>query len=347
MTDPMIKESHHIIRPGSRTASFKEQLADVLDSVQRLSEGRRPFFLRFFISDAANQTDPLLDAMRGKGIAEASVIQQPPLDGSKISAWLWTMEGELNPIYTHKVSYGLTSDASGPEDQMESIFQGYGTALQEEEMSVAKDCIRTWIFVRDVDTNYAGVVTGRRNYFDTIGLTPDTHYIASTGIQGSHTDHRKVVVMDAYSVKGLEQAQIRYLHAKDHLNPTYEYGVTFERGVSISYGDRKHIFISGTASIDNKGRIVHEGDVAAQAVRMMDNISALLKEAGAGTGDIRSSILYLRDASDYPSVANLFKERWPMLDPIFVQAPVCRKGWLVEMECIATVIEATEGLPDL
>lgn len=341
-----VKEYHHIIRVSDPGAAFRDQLTEVLDHVETISEGRKIFFLRFFISDAANQQEMLSDVLRERGIGQASIIQQPPLDGSKIAAWLWTVEGDLNPIYIHKVSYGLIGSAPDSLGQMEDIFSEYGTSLSEENMTVADNCVRTWIFVRDVDTNYAGVVAGRRNYFGTIGLTPETHYIASTGIQGAHPDYRKVVVMDAYAVKGLKPAQVRYLQAKDNLNPTYEYGVTFERGTSISYGDRKHIFISGTASIDNKGRILHEGDVRSQAIRMMENISALLSEAGAATGDIRSAILYLRDASDYAVISRLFKERWPMLDPVFVQAPVCRPGWLIEMECVAvTMDKAIEYAP--
>ena len=317
-----IKEYHHIIRVSDTLSAFHVQLTDILDKIVALSEGKKVFFLRFFISDAANQHEVLLKAMAEKGIADASVIQQPPLDGSKISAWLWTMESELNPAYRHKVTYNLTSDAADSLSQMERIFAEYDSELADSGMNVADDCVRTWIFVRDVDTNYAGVVTGRRNYFDAIGLTSDTHYIASTGIQGSHSDYHKVVVMDAYAVDGLQPGQIRYLQAKTHLNPTYEYGVTFERATAVTYGDRKHIFISGTASIDNKGQILHEGDVRSQAVRMMENISALLEEAGAGINDIRSSILYLRDVSDYALISKLFKEYWPMLDPVFVQAPV-------------------------
>ena len=343
----MVKEYHHIIRVSDPMSSFRDQMEDVLDKVQALSEGRKIFFLRFFISDAANQQKLLVEAMSRRGLAQASVIQQPPLDGSKIAAWLWAVEGDLNPAYAHKITCNLTSEASGSLAQMEDIFTEYGASLCEEGMTVADDCVRTWIFVRDVDTNYAGVVTGRRNYFDTVGLTADTHYIASTGIQGSHPDYNKVVVMDAYAVKGLKQGQMQYLYAKDHLNPTYEYGVTFERGTSILYGDRKHIFISGTASIDNKGRILFEGDVRSQTVRMMENISALLAEAGAGLADIKSAILYLRDAADFAAVSSLFKERWPMLDPVFVQAPVCRPGWLGEMECIAALEEGEDIYPTM
>lgn len=330
-----IKEYHHIVRVGDTYASYKDQMIDVLDKLEALIEGKKVFFLRFFISDAANQQEMLLNALNDRGITEVSIIQQPPLDGSKISAWLWAFEGELNPEYQHQVTYGLTSDEGNSLDQMADIFNCYEAELGAEGKSVADDCVRTWIFVRDVDTNYAGVVVGRRNYFDKVGLTPETHYIASTGIEGSHSDYHKVVIMDAYAIKGLQPGQIQYLQAKSHLNPTYEYGVTFERGTSITYGDRKHIFISGTASIDNKGMILHEGDVRSQAVRMMDNISALLAEAESGLDDIKSAILYLRDASDHAVISALFKERWPQLDPVFVKAPVCRPGWLIEMECVA------------
>ena len=332
-----IKEYHHIVRAGDVYASYQDQMNDVLDKLEALTEGKKVFFLRFFISDAANQQESLLNALSDRGIADVSIIQQQPLDGSKISAWLWAVEGELNPEYQHQVTYGLTSDEGNSLDQMEDIFKCYEAELEAEDKSVADHCVRTWIFVRDVDTNYAGVVVGRRNYFDKIGLTPDTHYIASTGIQGAHSDYHKLVVMDAYAVKGLRPEQIQYLQAKTHLNPTYEYGVTFERGTSVTYGDRKHIFISGTASIDNKGQILNEGDVVNQAIRMMENISVLLSEADAKIDDIKSSILYLRDASDYNLIAKLFKERWPMLDPVFVQAPVCRPGWLIEMECVANL----------
>ena len=112
--------------------------------------------------------------------------------------------------------------------------------------------IRTCFFVRDVDVNYAGVVKGRKEEFVRLGLTEKTHYLASTGIQGQIADSRSLVLLDAYAVDGLQAEQIRFLHAPEYLNPTYEYGVTFERGTAVEYGDRKHIFISGTASIGGK-----------------------------------------------------------------------------------------------
>ena len=205
----------------------------------------------------------------------------------------------------------------------------------------------TFLLIVFVHGSLSGVVEGRKGRFVEMDLTEQTHYLASTGIAGTNEHKDSLVSMDAYAVDGISEDKITYLKGSTHLNPTHEYGVTFERGTCITYGDRKHIFISGTASIDNKGRILHEGDVKSQAVRMMENISALLREADSGIDEIRSAILYLRDASDYAAVSKLFKERWPMLDPVYVKAPVCRPGWLIEMECVANQFKSNTQFANL
>ena len=97
------------------------------------------------------------------------------------------------------------------------------------------------------------MVKARNEVFVTQGLTPQTHYIASTGIGGRHADKQVLVQMDTYAVLGIRQEQIHYLYAPTHLNPTYEYGVSFERGTYVDYGDRRQVFISGTASINHRG----------------------------------------------------------------------------------------------
>ena len=128
---------------------------------------------------------------------------------------------------------------------------------------------------------------------------------------------------------------MRYLQALSHLCPTSDYGVTFERGTALTYGDRRHIFISGTASIDARGKVMHTGDPAAQTGRLLENVAALLSEADAGLGDIAMAIVYLRDPSDYRTVKTVIDRSCPGLNAVFVHGPVCRPAWLVEMECIA------------
>ena len=270
-------------------------------------------------------------------------MQQPPLNGSKAALWVYfaEVEGEKG-IYTHNGYTHLWNAAlhhrnGSTGDQTQELFDKYDSLLAARNGTLENDCVRTWLFVQNVDVNYAGVVKARKEVFVTQGLTEKTHYIASTGIGGRHADPAVFVQMDTYAVQGLHAEQIRFLSAPTHLNPTYEYGVTFERGTCVTYGDRRHVFISGTASIDNKGEILYPGDVCRQAERMMENIEALLDEAGATTADVMQAIVYLRDPADYTVVSRYLESRYPALPCLVVHAPVCRPGWLIETECIAAV----------
>ena len=141
--------------------------------------------------------------------------------------------------------------------------------------------------------------------------------------------------MDAYAVAGLQSSQVSYLYAPTHLNPTHEYGVSFERGTRVDYGDRRHVLISGTASIDNRGEVVHVGDIRRQTLRMWDNVEALLSEAEMDFSHVCHLIVYLRDVADYAVVSEMFDHRFPNIPKVFLLAPVCRPGWLIEMECMA------------
>jgi len=186
-----------------------------------------------------------------------------------------------------------------------------------------------------VDTQYAGMVRARRDNFLEQGLTKNTHFIASTGIGGNPSRPQSIIQMGAYALTGFEPEQQKYLYAPTHLNPTYEYGVTFERGTCIHYGDRSHVYISGTASINNKGEVMYEGDIVKQTHRMWENVETLLAEADATFDDVMQIIVYLRDLADVSLVKSLFDKKFPHIPYIITLAPVCRPTWLVEMECIA------------
>lgn len=340
VTDPMLpfeQQLQHIQQ--AYVSVVKEELADDAVAV----------FRRYFLSDAANQADLVMAWECENAFCALSVVQQAPLNGTKIAIWTWfqtgvSVETEKNGMlkathngYTQYWTGGAFNRASNSEYQTRLLLNDYVMQLTEEGCKLATDCIRTWFFVQNVDVNYAGVVKARKEVFITQDLTEKTHYIASTGIGGRNADPAVLVTMDTYAVKGLKPEQIQFLYAPTHLNPTYEYGVTFERGTAVHYADRTQVFISGTASIDNKGNILYPGDICRQAARMLKNISALLAEAGATTGDILQAIVYLRDTADYQVVEHFLAENYPDLPHIIVHAPVCRPGWLIEMECIAVV----------
>ncbi len=295
-------------------------------AVLPVSFGMTPVFARFFVSDAANQS-PLLGDVLG---CPYSIVEQPPSGGVKVAA-LVLMEDE--PAADAALTHLYTPDkapAGDSERATEEILRDYAS-----DVSLLDECVRTWFFVGDIDNNYAGMVRGRNTVFAERGLTPSTHFIASTGIGGRGADHRAPVVFNAYAIRGLRSGQVSYLKALSNLNPTIEYGVAFERATAVDFADRRMVLVSGTASIDNKGEVVHHGDVVAQTDRMLDNVGALLAEGGCGFGDMIHAVVYLRDQADFRVVCNLLACRLPHVPLVVVHAPVCRPGWLIEMECMA------------
>lgn len=341
-------EAHVVFHVDPSAALFPEQLSRLYAAQERLLlqeplSGFRPVFKRYFLSDATNQA-PLF---RPETDCALSIIQQPPLDGSKVALWMYLQRDHLLSVegdvlvsehngYRHLWFAGLDAPEGDSAHQTTALLTHYGERLSRFGATLADHCVRTWFFARDVDTHYAGLVRARLEYFERHGLTPDTHYISSTGIGGAPANTAALVRLDAYALLGFHPQQQRYLQALTHLNPTIEYGVTFERGTLLEFGDRAHAYISGTASIDNRGRVVHPGDIVRQTRRMWDNVEALLAEADMNFADHAAhAIVYLRDPADYLIVRRLFAERYPQVPTVFTLAPVCRPEWLIEMECIA------------
>lgn len=195
--------------------------------------------------------------------------------------------------------------------------------------------VRTWIYVSAIDVNYAGVVKARNDVFALEGLTADTHFIASTGIGGATSCRPSCVAIDFITYPDIRETDKQYLQALDHLNPTHEYGVAFERGTRLSLPSSDILYISGTASIDRHGQVLYVGDVKKQTARLLENIGVLLADGGATMNDIRYFIIYLRDISDYTTIEAMMSRIYPNIPRIIVQAKVCRPQWLIEMECVA------------
>lgn len=345
-----VSEYHVMIHARCPGDTYEQQLNAVVSAYFALLEGELhdavAVFKRYFLSDAANQSDMLLALTTESSDCALSIVEQPPLNGTKIALWAYLQSGVQTRVlhnglfevkhgaYRHLWSGSAFNRAANSEYQTRLLLNDYVMQLMEQGCKLADNCIRTWFFVQNVDVNYAGVVKARNEVFITQNLTEKTHYIASTGIGGRHADPKVLVQMDTYAVAGLQPGQINFLYAPTHLNPTYEYGVSFERGTYVDYGDRRHVFISGTASINNKGEIMYPGDIRKQTERMWENVGALLKEAECTFEDLGQMIVYLRDMADYTVVKAMYDKRFPDTPKVFVQASVCRPGWLIEMECM-------------
>ena len=238
-------------------------------------------------------------------------------------------------IFAEHLMDSGADEQSNSEKQTERIFCYLQKKLTELNASIEKNVFRTWIYTPHVDADYPGIVKARKDFFHRINLTKETHYIASTGIQGGTGNRFSRVSMDAYAAIGIPENNIRYICAPEYLCPTHIYGVTFERATAVKMGQTDFLFISGTASIDNKGNIVHPGNIEKQTLRTLENISALLDAAGFAKGDLSSFIVYLRDIADYGFTKPLIDQYADNLPAVYVKAAVCRPGWLIEIEATA------------
>jgi enamine deaminase RidA (YjgF/YER057c/UK114 family) len=324
-------------------------------------------FRRFFCSDLANQAAALAARKFSNPGSAAdpcavSWVRQPSGFASKVALWAYHVTDGAEGIekstdgatlsmrrggLAHHWTTGVTCvNAESAHDQTRVIFAKYDAFLQSRRMTLADNALRTWLFVQGIDTNYHGLVRARAEYFAGRGLTARTHFIASTGIEGAHADPAALVSMDAYAVSGIVPGQVEHLCAPEWLSPTHLYGVTFERATAVAYRDRRHVILSGTASINHQGKILHAGDMPRQLGRTLENMETLLAQAGATLADMAVVIAYVRDPADHALATRLLRERFGDA-PIQVGiAAVCRPGWLVEVEGIALVGASNAPLPE-
>lgn len=324
-------------------------------------------FRRIFVSDAQNQAARVRRSRLAQSRAEAplavSVIEQPPAFGAKLALFAYHVghdgEGVREALpegvalqrrgLTHLWIGGLCAGAERQRvpvrPQTRAVFGRLGEILSPYQATIRDHCVRTWIYVRDVDLFYEDMVAERREVFAEEGLTPETHFIASTGIGGACAHRYDIVAMDSYAIAGLRPEQVRYLNDFSRLCAPKEYGVSFERATAVSYAERRHIFLSGTASIDREGRVVHEGDAEAQLGRALENAGGLLAQGGARLEDLLYLLVYLRDPADAPRLERRLARLLPEVPRILLHAPVCRPQWLVEIEGVAAVRAEEGGLP--
>ncbi len=98
------------------------------------------------------------------------------------------------------------------------------------------------------------------------------------------------------------------------------------------------VFVSGCAAIDGDNRLVGEGDLAAQTRKVLQNLQAALRHAGADFSDVLKVTVFMTDISRRAEVNELRKEffgsAYPASTLIEVSA-LALPGMEVEIEAVA------------
>ena len=139
------------------------------------------------------------------------------------------------------------------------------------------------------------------------------------------------------------------MQAKNCLNSPTDYGVSFSRGVRVDLPGHSILYISGTASVDEKGKTFKPYDFKAQAERTFFNISKLLETEEATWKDIVFTRIYLKNM-DFYSKFNRFRNNFYKKNKIkqfpasvCVEARLCRDDLLIEIEAQAILEKKANG----
>ena len=98
------------------------------------------------------------------------------------------------------------------------------------------------------------------------------------------------------------------------------------------------LFISGQLGVTPQGEFAG-ADVSSQANRSLQNLEAILTEAGLGFESVVKTTIFLADMADFAAVnkiyADYFKQPYPARSTVAVKT--LPKGGLVEIEAIAAM----------
>ncbi len=106
---------------------------------------------------------------------------------------------------------------------------------------------------------------------------------------------------------------------------------------AVRVGDT--LYCSGQIAIDPATSKMIDGDAAAQARRVLENLGAVLKAGGADFGDVVRATVYVSDMADYKAVNAVYAEYFSEAKPARAAVQVARLPLdaKVEISCIAVL----------
>lgn len=135
---------------------------------------------------------------------------------------------------------------------------------------------------------------------------------------------------------GAMDTHLTHVPAPDGVLPATSY-------THVVTGTGRLVAVSGQIALDEQGELVGEGDPAAQARQVFENLRRCLAAVGAGFGDVIKLTYFLTDMSQLPAVRRARDEvldpgRLPASSAVQVVSLVDPR-LLVEIEALAVVPE--------
>lgn len=139
-----------------------------------------------------------------------------------------------------------------------------------------------------------------------------------------------------------EQAKKEAGPEKQYVNPA---GLSTPRGythvVTVSGG--KTIYVAGQVALNEKGEIVGQGNLRAQATQVYENLKTALAAVGATPADVVKVNTYVVNlkAEDLPAIREIRSKYFPQQNPpastLVGVTALAHPDFLIEVEAVAVV----------
>ncbi|MBJ3783786.1 RidA family protein [Devosia sediminis] len=120
-----------------------------------------------------------------------------------------------------------------------------------------------------------------------------------------------------------------------HNNPVFSQGIVLPANARI-------VLIGGQNSVNDKGEVVHKGDMARQTAQALANMVQVLEAAGAGVEHLVKTTIIMRDDADLQAGFGEWMKVWggranpPLVTAMRVTA-LANPDFLIEIEAMAVL----------
>jgi len=237
--------------------------------------------------------------------------------------------------------------AAAPSPLQEATHQAYRQIFATLDAERYPYLLRVWNYLPDINRDSYGTEryrqfnSARRHALRAAGRPLSGHVPAASAL-GAAAHSPLVVYFLAGRIAPTFVENPRQISAYHYPRRYGTHSPLFSRAALLRQSESLTLFISGTASIVGH-RSLHVGDIAAQTRETLTNIQALVDEANrvAGGAHFRLSNLackvYVRRPADLPLIqAQLSCALGETARVIYLQADICRRDLLVEIEAAGT-----------
>jgi 2-iminobutanoate/2-iminopropanoate deaminase len=222
-----------------------------------------------------------------------------------------------------------------PAEDASSTLRGAASALAGVGWSFDDVC-RAWFYLRDILDWYDGFNAAQRG-------APAGGALAGPALAGTEIGGRNLrgghCTLDLLAARPRDGAPFERRAVQDaRRSPATALNPAFGRGARLDLGSTRYVFLSGTASTDERGASVHAGDFRAQALRTLENLVALLESEGASLDDVKQATAFVKrpeDVEDFRCLAEVCG-LWDV-PVVATLADACREELLFELDATAAV----------